>query len=116
MKIRNLLKSNPKLKPTFRKGAIVLLTKDSFDYSDMAGPFNPADPYFKKNCVFMVIECACSLFSVNEKNENISLLGNSEWCAVEALLDDQDEDEGFDTFTGQIRAKDLQTITLKDYF
>ncbi len=47
---------------------------------------------------------------------DISLLGNSEWCAVEALLDDQDEDEGFDTFTGQIRAKDLQTITLKDYF
>jgi hypothetical protein len=108
-------KPNPKLTSTFRKGAVVVLTKDSFDYHDRIYEFIPtsdyADEYFQKDCAFLVIECGLSKYFVTQAGVIITAVDpecSEEWCAVEVIAEDLPESEYVD---GIVRAKDLKLYT-----
>ena len=98
---------NPNLKPTFREGLLVILTKDCTDHTDLnyESGYDPEIEYFKKGCAFSIIECGVSKYPVSKTGELLNPISNEEWCIVEVVDENLDEDYYID---GIVRADDLR--------
>jgi len=104
---------NPKLTPTFEKGDVVFLTKDSFDHRGRTYGLDPTDDYnneyFEKDCFFVVLECGLSKCFVNEMGKTLNFVDAEcpeEWCGVEAISDSLDD---INVVQGAVRAKYLKS-------
>ena len=112
--------NNLDIKPTFDVKEITVLKNDCLDYLDLYNgqteDFHESDPYLKKNCFALVLECGLSKYILNQNGEILNPGDNTEWCAVQALVNDPPE--GFDidvhSFNGLVKATDLRLLTVKD--
>ncbi len=104
---------NFKLPHAFPKDAVVCLTKDTHDYYLEDDGLDDQDPYYRKDCKFMVIECGWSKVYVIETKTGEILKpvenDSEELCFVESLSNDLGEIEFVE---GLIKAADLQECTI----
>lgn len=84
------------------------LKKDTYDYyTKNYGRPDIQDPYFKKDCIFIVHECGFSNFYVTETGKIIQPVenDNEEFCFVESFDEDLDQ---ITLVEGLVKAADLQ--------
>jgi len=104
---RIAIRRNPKLTPTFEKGEFVFLTKDVDDHSEIIHEDDPYNEYFKKDCVFIVVQCGMCKHFIGETDQTLNYVDGEEYCVVESASNSLDDD-GMVIIEGTVRATDLQ--------
>lgn len=104
---------NAEYSPTFREGDVVILKKNCYSYSYVA-EFDSM--FFKEKQACLVRECGLSHFFINKNNEFVRHVDNCEWCTVEVIVENPQEDlnDENDVISGVIRVKDLRVMDESD--
>lgn len=102
------IRRNPTLTPTFEDGEVVYLTRDLESPNELPYEYHPGNKYFKKNGVFVVIECGLSECFISKTGATLNPVDDEELCIVEVISEELDE---IDYIQGVVNPKDLRIDT-----